>query len=92
MFQALVNTPATGSAADLIKWQMVELARVLPPDCYLVMSVHDELICDCPLDRAQEVKALMEQVMPATFGKLFDWIIPGPADVSIGTNWEAAKP
>jgi DNA polymerase-1 len=32
MFQALVNTPATGSAADLIKWSMVELSRVLPPD------------------------------------------------------------
>jgi DNA polymerase-1 len=92
MFQALVNTPATGSAADLIKWQMVELARVLPPDCYLVLSVHDELICDCPFDRAQEVKALMERVMAATFDKLFDRVIPGPVDASIGPNWEAAKP
>jgi DNA polymerase I-like protein with 3'-5' exonuclease and polymerase domains len=92
MFQALVNTPATGSAADLIKWQMVELARVLPPDCYLVLSVHDELICDCPFDRAQEVKALMERVMSATFDKLFDRVIPGPVDVSIGLNWEDAKP
>lgn len=87
-----MNTPTTGSAADLIKWQMVEVARVLPPDCYLVLSVHDELICDCPLDRAQEVKALMERVMSATFDKLFDGIIPGPVDVLIGSNWEDAKP
>jgi DNA polymerase I-like protein with 3'-5' exonuclease and polymerase domains len=92
MFQALINTPATGSAADLIKWSMVELYRVLPPDCYLVMSVHDELIADCPKGRAAEVKALMEKVMTETFARLFDNIIPGPVDVSIGPNWEAAKP
>jgi hypothetical protein len=34
----------------------------------------------------------MEQVMPATFDKLFDQIIPGPVDVSIGPDWEDAKP
>jgi DNA polymerase I len=92
MFQALINTPATGSAADLIKWSMVELHRVLPSDCYLTLSVHDELIVDCPRDKADTVKAHMETVMPATFAQLCDNIIPGPVDVSTGPNWEAAKP
>jgi DNA polymerase I-like protein with 3'-5' exonuclease and polymerase domains len=91
-FRALVNTPACGSAADLIKWSMIELDRLLPSDTHLVMCVHDELVCDAPAHRAQEIKELMEQVMTETFAKLFDDIIPGPAEASFGSNWEAAKP
>jgi DNA polymerase I-like protein with 3'-5' exonuclease and polymerase domains len=91
-FQALVNTPASGSTADLIKWSMIELDRVLPIDTYLVMSVHDELVCDAPVHRAREIKELMERVMTETFAKLFDDTIPGPAEASFGPNWEAAKP
>jgi len=91
-FQALVNTPASGSTADLIKWSMIELDRLLPSDTYLVMCVHDELVCDAPFHRAGEIKELMEQVMMETFRKLFDDIIPGPAEASFGANWEAAKP
>jgi DNA polymerase I len=91
-FQALVNTPACGSAADLIKWSMIELDRALPPDCYLIMCVHDELVVDAPTSKSEEVKQLMERVMAETFAKLFDNIIPGPAEASIGPNWEAAKP
>ena len=56
-FQALVNTPACGSAADLTKWSMIEVDRALPPDCYLVMSVHDELVVDAPLHRAQKSRS-----------------------------------
>ena len=91
VFQALINTPATGSAADFIKWCMVELARALPADCWLVMSVHDEVIVDVPRSKAQEIALLVKQVVENTFARLFDGIIPGPADVGYGPNWEAAK-
>ena len=88
----MVNTPASGSTADLVKWSMIELDRLLPADTHLVMCVHDELVCDAPIHRAQEIKELMERVMTETFAKLFDNIIPGPAEASFGPNWEAAKP
>ena len=91
-FQALVNTPASGSTADLIKWSMIELDRVLPSDTHQVMSVHDELVVDAPFCRAGEIKELMERVMAETFAKLFDDIIPGPAGANFGPNWEVAKP
>jgi DNA polymerase I-like protein with 3'-5' exonuclease and polymerase domains len=65
---------------------------VFPPDCFLIMSVHDELVVDAPISKAEEIKELMESVMAETFAKLFDNIIPGPAEANFGPNWEAAKP
>jgi DNA polymerase-1 len=86
-FQAFVNTVVQGSAADLLKVALIELARALPTDSHLILPIHDEIIIDAPSSRAEEVKALMEKLMAKAFADLFDDIIPGPAEAHIYGSW-----
>ena len=57
-----MNTPVQGTAADIIKLAMVQVARRLEEGGYrarLILQVHDELVVECPLSEADEVSALV---------------------------------
>ena len=41
-----VNVPLQGTAADLFKLAMIELAPKLDDDCQLLLQIHDELIVE----------------------------------------------
>jgi DNA polymerase-1 len=43
-----VNVPIQGTAADIYKLAMIELARRLDDDCQLLLQIHDELIVEAP--------------------------------------------
>ena len=81
-----VNTPVQGSAADLIKVAMVRICKRLreeKPDLQLLLQVHDELVFECPADKAEEyavwIKAEMEGAMELS--------VPLVAEAGIGDNW-----
>jgi hypothetical protein len=42
------------TAPDWIKTVTVMLDKALPPDAYMVATVRDELILDCPSDTAEQ--------------------------------------
>ena len=61
-----MNTPVQGTAADIIKLAMVQVARRLEEGGYrarLILQVHDELVVECPLSEADEVSALVQSTM-----------------------------
>lgn len=84
-----INAPMQGSAADIIKMAMRDVAAWMKSsdyDAYLLMQVHDELVFEVKAEQAskfaQAVKKVMEQA--ATLK------IPLVVDVNTGDNWEQA--
>ena len=59
-----LNMPVQGTAADGMKAALVLLHRRLPPlGARLVLCVHDEVLVEAPVDRAEEIKAVVEKSM-----------------------------
>jgi len=85
-----INAPMQGSAADIIKLAMVNIARRLQEreiPATLLLQVHDELIFDVPpalVDAVRaEAKAAMEHVT--------ELAVPLVVDFKAGPNWAEAE-
>ena len=85
-----VNTVIQGSAADLIKTAMIKLhARILDETLPLrmLLQVHDELVCEAPQQRADELAQLVANEMRTAVTLR----APIKVDVATGRNWLEAK-
>lgn len=85
-----MNTPIQGTAADIIKMAMVDIAIALADsdlDARMLLQVHDELIFECPQAEIEELTQLvcdkMENAMTLN--------VPLRVDVSHGPTWYDAK-
>ncbi len=82
------NMPIQGAAADIIKIAMIKVQAALKNmKAKLILQVHDELIVECPIDEAQEVKELLKAEMENAV-KLS---VPLLVDADIGENWYIVK-
>ena len=87
--RAAMNTPVQGTAADIIKLAMVQVARRLEEGGYraqLILQVHDELVVECPVGEADEVAKLVQSTMEGVVSLK----VPLLAEVSRGSDWEKA--
>ena len=82
-----VNMPIQGTAADILKRAMIDLAGALPPSAPMILTVHDELLIEAPRDDATTVAALVRDRME----RAADLNVPMTVDVGIAENWMAAK-
>ena len=85
-----LNTPIQGSAADIIKIAMIDVYRELKikkSDAKLILTVHDELVIDCPLAEVDEVKAIVKDKMEGAASLK----VPMTVEISQGENWYQAK-
>jgi len=81
-----INMPIQGTAADIIKIAMIDLARALREErrrARMILQVHDELVLEVPDDELDRVAPLVVEVMETAF-KLD---APLVADASVGPNW-----
>jgi DNA polymerase-1 len=78
-----INMPVQGTAADIIKMAMVEIAKHPALSVKLLLQVHDELVFELPAGEiekvAAEIKPLMEQVV--------EFPVPLPVDMAAGDSW-----
>ncbi|PTA69648.1 DNA polymerase I [Deinococcus arcticus] len=82
------NMPIQGTAADIIKLAMIQLDRELQgTGARLLLQVHDELLLEAPQDRAEEVAALVRQVMEGAA----QLSVPLAVEVGTGPNWYDTK-
>ncbi|PTY38338.1 DNA polymerase I [Saccharospirillum sp. MSK14-1] len=84
-----INAPMQGTAADIIKLAMVDVANWLHSGKYkarMVMQVHDELIFEVPEDELDEVCEGIRFRMQ----HCAHLDVPLIVDVGIGDSWEAA--
>lgn len=64
MQRQAVNAIIQGSAADIIKAQMRDVHKALKGhDAHLLVQIHDELIVECPIEKAEEVKKIVKDSM-----------------------------
>ena len=85
-----MNTPIQGTAADIIKAAMVQVAQRLREGKYearLVLTVHDELIIEAPKEETDAVRRLLGDVMEGVI-KLS---VPLKSDIKVGYSWYETK-
>lgn len=82
--RAAINAPIQGTASDLVKMAMIELAPDLKID--LLLQVHDELIFEGHIDLIETQKDWIKKTME-NVAKLK---VPLKVNASIGDNWDEA--
>lgn len=81
-----VNAPLQGSAADIIKKAMIDIAREIESRglrTRMIMQVHDELIFNVVPEELDEVKSLVERLMM----QAYSGNVPLEVAAGVGANW-----
>jgi DNA polymerase-1 len=84
-----INAPLQGTAADLIKLAMIDVAAFLQreaPAIRMIMQVHDELVFEGP-------QATLDAIAPAIAGRMVRVAaldVPLVADFGFGSEWDSA--
>jgi len=87
--RAAINAPMQGTAADLIKLAMINVANWIKTEklqSRLIMQVHDELVLEVP---DHEV-AMMREQLPIRMAQAAELTVPLLAEVGVGMNWGEA--
>jgi DNA polymerase-1 len=85
-----MNTPIQGSAADIIKKAMIDMAGRLKSEklqTRLLLQVHDELIFEAPPEEIEKLKIIVPDVME----NAVELKVPLKVDYSYGPTWFDAK-
>lgn len=84
------NAPIQGTAADIIKIAMIMVYGRLKtelPEAKLILQVHDELIVECPTEKAALAKEILEKEMENAANLSVKLLV----DAHTGDNWLDAK-
>lgn len=85
-----MNTPIQGSAADIIKLAMVNMAKRLKAEglkAKMLLQVHDELIFEAPKAEIERLKRIVPEVME----NAVELKVPLVVDIAYGPTWYDAK-
>jgi DNA polymerase-1 len=85
-----INHPMQGSAADIIKMAMIQVAARLREEglsARFCLQVHDELDFECPADEVEALTALVDDVM----SHVVKLRVPLVVSVASGPTWAQAK-
>lgn len=81
-----INAPIQGSAADVIKLAMVNIARRIKKEglkSKMIIQVHDELNFDCLISELDQMKALLKEEME----NAVQLSVPLTVEMGVGENW-----
>ena len=81
-----MNAPIQGTAADIIKIAMVNVAKRLAKECTdskLVLQVHDELIVEAHVSEKEKALAILKEEMESAASLA----VPLEVEAGIGFNW-----
>ena len=82
-----VNTKAQGTAAEIMKLGMINIAREFEAqklDAAIVLQIHDEILVTAAQDSAQHVEQLITQKLES----VVDWNVPLKVTLRIGNSWK----
>ena len=85
-----INTPIQGTAADVMKKAMIDVAQALAAagcKSRILLQVHDELVLEVTEEEKEQVAALVQTAMQ----NAVRMEIPLLADVNFGKNWAETK-
>jgi len=84
--RAAANAPIQGSAADIIKIAMADIAPRLQQastDARMLLQVHDELVFEVPAEDVAKVSKLIKRIME----NAWELSVPLVVDLRVGRNW-----
>jgi DNA polymerase-1 len=84
------NAPVQGSAADIFKLAMIDLARALDDGGFtsrMVLTVHDELVLEVPTKERKKIEPVVRDVME----HVTELRVPLVVDIGFGSTWADAK-
>jgi DNA polymerase I len=84
------NAPVQGSAADIFKLAMIDLARALESGGFesrMILTVHDELVLEVPLDEREKLEPVVRDVME----NVTQLRVPLVVDLGFGKTWADTK-
>jgi DNA polymerase I len=83
-----LNTPIQGSAADIMKKAMIDVGAALrnEPVAKMLLTVHDELVFEIPVEHLEQARALIEEAMTRAADLRCGLVV----DVHVGPNWAEA--
>jgi len=85
-----MNTPIQGSAADIIKKAMIDMAARLEKEnlqTKMLLQVHDELIFEAP----PEEIPILEKIVPEVMEHAIELKVPLKVDYAYGPTWYDTK-
>ncbi|WP_407400451.1 DNA polymerase I [Treponema sp.] len=83
-----INTPIQGSAADIVKTAMINVAAKIKETgspLKMLLQVHDELIFECPDDESEIKKAV--ELIQSEMENAFALNVPLRVSIEYGRNW-----
>jgi DNA polymerase-1 len=86
-----INFPAQGTAADIMKKAMINIADEMPslfPKAKMILQVHDELVFEIPKSYLNKFCNFIKNKMENVFLGLE---VPIKVDISYGNNWSQMK-
>ncbi|MCU7995925.1 DNA polymerase I [Shewanella glacialipiscicola] len=88
--RAAINAPMQGTAADIIKKAMINIAQWIKTETQgeitMIMQVHDELVFEVDADKADELKKTICSLMAQAANLDVELL----AEAGIGDNWDEA--
>ncbi|MGB2800462.1 MAG: DNA polymerase I [Dehalococcoidia bacterium] len=84
------NMPVQGTAADIAKLAMIHIQREMDKrglKSRMILQVHDELVFEVPRDELEEMKGLVEEIMPRAMALS----VPLKVETSVSKNWGEMK-
>ena len=85
-----LNSPIQGTAADLIKIAMIQIAERLSAEKFkskMILQVHDELLFEAPSNELKRLSALVKECME----NAHPLTVPVKVDLKAGPNWRDMK-
>lgn len=82
--RAAINMPFQGSAADMMKLAMIEVAKKLrKTPCRILLQIHDSILIECPESDGEEIALLVKETME----NVHKLPVKFTVDTTIGKNW-----
>lgn len=85
--RAAINQPIQGTAADLMKYAMIECYKQMSNaglKSKMILQVHDEIVIETAKDELEEVKSLVKTAMELSQ----PLIVPLKIDINTGETWK----
>ena len=92
MERAAINTPIQGGAADIVMMAMLKLhqhERFRQLDWRCILQIHDEVICEGPVESVQEAMAVLRGCMEQPFDRPL--LVDLAVDAKAEQTWYRAK-
>ena len=91
--RAAINAPIQGTAADIIKREMIRLPERLGAAglaARMLLQVHDELLFEVPQGESEETISLVRDVMEKASLPVVELSVPLVAEAGVGASWAEA--